>query len=163
MCLPMIGLIAGLAGTAVSAMGSIMGGQAAKAQADAQARAYTQQADQTERQGQYQADRKTEEINQKIGEQTAQIGGSGVTTSGSPSDVVSSTASSGSLDRSAILYGAKVNAQNLNYQAATTKQAGQNAQTGSYFSAAGNLFSGLGSMAKMYDPNKTMLGQGFGS
>lgn len=160
MC-PML-LIAGI-GTAVSAMGSIASGQAAKAQADAQAAADRQQADQTLKQGQYQADRKGEEINQKIGEQTAQIGGSGVTTSGSPSDVVSSTASSGSLDRSAILYGAKVNSDDLRYQGQLAKQQGRNAVTGSYFSAAGNLFSGLGSMAKMYDPNKTMLGQGFGS
>lgn len=159
MCPP---LLIGLIGTAVSAAGSIASGQAQKAQADAQAKAYQQQAQQEQLQGQYQADRKQEEINQQIGSQTAQIAASGVGTTGSPTDVVASTASQGSLDRSAILYGAKVRSQNDMYQAQLSKISGRNAQTGSYLSAAGSVFGGLGQMGKMYDPNKTFMGNMFG-
>jgi len=159
MCPP---VIIGLIGTAVSAAGSIAAGQAQRAQADAQAEAYRLQADQTARQGMYQADRQKEQVNQQIGQQTAQIAGSGVSFSGSPSDVIGSTASSGQLDHDAILYGAKVNSNNLQYQAKLSEISGKNAATGGYLSAAGSVFGGLGNIGKMWDPNKTFMGNAFG-
>lgn len=162
MCWPIVGVIASLAGTAASAAGSLSAGQAAKAQADAQAKAYQQQADQEVMKGQYEGARKTEEGNQLMGRQTALAAGSGVDTTGSPTDVVASTASSVALDRSAIEYGARVNANNLNYEAALSKMQGQNAVTGSYFNAAGSIFGGLGQIAKIGAQDKTFMGNNFG-
>jgi hypothetical protein len=161
-----IGTAASVVGTGVSTVGSIMAGQAAKSQADAQAAAYKQQAANTLTQGSYEANRQWEGVEQTMGQQVALAGGSGVTMDGSVSDVIGSTASSGALDNSAILYGAKVNANNLKYQARLATISGQNALTGSYFSAAGNLFGGLGQLGKSAtparNPNATYVGLNYG-
>lgn len=159
MCPP---ILMALVGTAVSAAGSIAGGMAQKAQYDAQAKADRMQADQELKQSQYQADRQKEEGQQILGQQNAQVSASGFGNTGSPSDLAASTASSLALDNSAILYGGKVKSDQLRYQAELARTSGKNAMIGAGFSAAGNVFSGLGSMGKMYDPNKTFMGNTFG-
>ena len=150
-----IGTVASVAGTAVSAVGAIAGGQAAQSQADQQAALYRQQAQQTLSQGEYEAGRKQDEINKTMGTQVALTGGSGVNLDGSPSDVIGSTASEGALDTSAIRYGARVNANNLKYQAGVSRAQGQNAATSGFLSAGGTLFGGLGQLG-------TRLGRPYG-
>lgn len=159
MCFP---IIAAALGTAVSMAGAIQQGSAAKAQADAQADAYRRQALIETQTGEYQAARRQDQVNNTMGTQTALVGGSGVTLDGSPSDVISSTASEGALDTSAIRWNARNQADTLNYQAKLSNISGKNAQTGSYFNAAGSLFGGLGQIGKMYDPKRTMFGNVFG-
>ncbi|MGJ4857072.1 hypothetical protein ACN6KF_003056 [Labrys sp. La1] len=159
MCPPI--LIAGLS-AAMGAVGAIQQGSAAKAQADAQADAYRRQALIETQTGEYQAARRQDQVNNTMGTQTALVGGSGVTLDGSPSDVISSTASEGALDTSAIRWNARNQADTLNYQAKLSNISGKNAQTGSYFNAAGSLFGGLGQIGKMYDPKRTMFGNVFG-
>ncbi|WP_448950593.1 hypothetical protein [Labrys neptuniae] len=148
--------LASIAGTGLSAIGAIQQGNAAKAQADAQADAYRRQALIESQTGEYQAQRRQDQINSTIGTQTALVGGSGVNFDGSPSDVIGSTASEGALDTSAIRWNAKNQADTLGYQAKLANIQGKNAQTGSYLSAAGNLFSGLGKLG-------TQLGKPWGS
>ncbi|WP_448953073.1 hypothetical protein [Labrys neptuniae] len=155
-------IILGLVGTAVSVAGAIQQGNAAKAQADAQAAAQRRQAVIETQTGEYQAQRKNEEGQQIIGQQMAAVGGSGFTNDGSPTDVYKSTASSNRLDQDAIRWNATNQSNNLTYQAQLSNIQGKNAQTGSYLSAAGNLFGGLGQIGKMWDPKRTALGNVFG-
>lgn len=148
-----IGTVASLAGTGLSAVGAIQQGNAAKASADAQAALDTRQATMTTLQGEYQAQRQQDKINQVTGSQIAGISGSGVDISGSPSDVIASSASEGALDVEAIRYGAKANSQNLVYQGQVARQSGQSAQTAGYLGAAGGLLGGLAKLGtQLYKP-----------
>lgn len=140
-----IGTAASLVGTGLSAYGSIAQGQAAKAQADAQAKGLEQQAVYEMQAGGYQAARKKDEIDQVMGTQVAQAGSSGFDLTGSPSDAISSTASQGQLDIDAIKTNALGQAQNLRYQANVTRASGKSAQTAGYIGAFTNAVSGLGS------------------
>lgn len=137
------GTIASLAGTGLSAYGTIQQGQAQKAASDAQAAAYRQQADETLRQAQFQADIQKEKDNQAQGTQSALLAGSGVTAAGSPMDAFASNASTAALNRGMIMRNATAQAQNLRYQGRVTEIAGSNAQTGGYISGLGSLFGGL--------------------
>ncbi len=139
-----LGTAASLVGTGLSAVGSIAQGNAAKAQADAQAKALNQQAVTTVQAGEYQAARKQDEIDQVMGTQVAMGGASGVDLTGSPSDAIASTASQGALDTEAIRWNAKSQAQNLQYQANLTRRSGSQAQKAGYIGAFTNLVSGIG-------------------
>lgn len=138
-----IGTIASLAGTGLSAYGAIQQGQAQKAQSDAQAAAYRQQADETLKQGQFQADVQKEKDNQAQGTQSAMVAGSGVAATGSPMDVFASNASTAELNRSMILHNATAQSQTLRYQARLANIAGSNAQTAGIIGGVGSLFGGL--------------------
>lgn len=162
MCPPLLIAAATIGSTAMSAFGAIQQGNAAKAQADAQANNDDRQAVMTLQQGQYQAGRKQDEINQTEGKQVALTSGSGVDLSGSPSDVISSTASEGALDTSAIRYGAQVNASNLQYAGANARIAGQNAQTGGYLGAVGVGIGGIGALGNQYARLGRPYGGGYG-
>lgn len=150
-----IGTVASLAGTGLSAVGAIQQGNAAKASADAQAALDTQQATMTTLQGEYQAQRQQAKVNQVTGSQIAGVSGSGVDLTGSPSDVIASSASQGALDVEAIRYGAKVNSNNLMYQADVARQGGSAAQTAGYLGAAGGALGGLARLG-------TQLGRPYG-
>lgn len=140
----------------MSAVGSIAQGQSAKAQADAQAKGLEQQAAYEQQAGEYQAGRKKDEVDQVMGTQVAQAGSSGFDLSGSPSDVVSSTASQGQLDIDAIKTNALGQAQNLRYQANVTRAAGKSAQTAGYIGAFTNLASGIGGAYSDYQRIKLL-------
>lgn len=166
MCPPALIAIASLAGTAMSAYGSIAAGNAQKSQADAQAQLDTRQAVMTGQQGEYQAARKQDEINKNTGAQIAAVSGSGVDISGSPTDVISSSVSEGALDTSAIRYGAKINSDNLMYQAVTSRQAGQAAQQAGVIGAVSSVIGGIGQLGAGKGPQAgaggATLGNAFG-
>lgn len=146
MCFPILGAIASLAGTAMSAVGSIAQGQAQKNAADAQAAALKQQATNELNAGEYQAGRKQDEINKTMSTQVALASSSGFDLTGSPTDAVASTASQGALDTGAIRWNARTAANNDKYQAKLVTQQGKSAQTAGYIGAAASAFSGLSSM-----------------
>ncbi|MDQ0392193.1 hypothetical protein [Labrys monachus] len=160
MCPPILIAATSLAGTALSAYGSIAAGNAQKAAADAQAAADNRQASMALQQGEYQADRKQDEINRTIGSQIASTAASGLDLSGSPSDVIASTASEGALDTSAMRYGARVQADNLIYQGKLARQGGQVAEQAGAIGAAGGLLGGLGKFGD--NGGFTLLGSAFG-
>lgn len=144
------------AGTVASAAGSIMAGQQQKAAADQQAKLLDRQAVLTTEQGNYEQARKQDEINKITGTQIAGIAGSGVNFDGSPTDVITSSASQGALDMGAIRYGSQINASNLSYQASLARQSGQAASTAGFIGAAGGLLGGLGNLG-------VKLGQPYGA
>lgn len=147
MC-PMI--FAGIS-TAISAASSIAGGMAAQNQAKAQQEAYKQQAHASLQAGQYEVDRKNEELGAIMGRQVAATNASGITLDGSPSDAIGSTASQGALDTSMIRWNARRQADQLNYQGQLAAIQGKNAMTGGILGAAGSIVGGLGQL--WGDPN----------
>jgi hypothetical protein len=160
MCPPILVAAASLAGTAMSAAGAIQQGNAQKAAADAQAASYNRQAVMARQQGEYQVARQQDQIDKTIGTQIALTSGSGVDLSGSPSDVIGSTASDGALSTSTTRYGATVQASNLAYQARLARQSGQAAQQAGMIGAAGGILGGLGNFGT--SGNFTTLGSAFG-
>lgn len=164
MCPPLLMFAA----TAVSAAGSVMAGMMGQSQAKAQAAAQQRQASLEMAQGNYAAGRKQDEINAITGRQIAGTLESGVTLSGSPTDVITSTASEGALDTSAIRWGAKTRADTFNYEAQLSKIQGQNAMAGGIMSGIGSLVGGLGKLGSSpsptaRNPNATYFGNLFGT
>ena len=167
MCFPALAPIMAFASTAISAAGSVMGGMMAQSQAKAQALAQQRQASLEMSQGEYAAGRKQDEINAITGRQIAGTLESGVTLSGSPTDVITSTASEGALDTEAIRWGAKVKADTFNYEAQLSRMQGQNAMAGGIMSGVGSLVGGLGKLGSSpsptaQNPNATYFGNAFG-
>lgn len=151
MCFP---VAMALVSAGISAAGSVMGGAMAQQQAKAQKAAYDRQAQMTTMQGEYEAGRKQDEINQITGRQVALTGGSGVTLEGSPTAVIADTASQGALDIGAIRWGAKVKADTFNYEGQLAKIQGQNAMAGGIMGGIGSLVGGLGKAGATYLGNK---------
>jgi len=143
MCPPLLAILP-YAGMAVSAAGSVMGGMMQQSQAKAQAAAYERQAQMARLQGEYQAQRKQEDIDRVTGEQLAGAASAGVSLDGSPSDVIASTASSGALDTAALRWNARIQADDLGYQARIARMNGRNAMIGGIVGAAGGLLGDLG-------------------
>ena len=157
-----------LASAGISAAGSVMGGVMQQSQAKAQQAAYDRQATMERQQGEFQAGQKQDEVNGLIGRQIAMTGDSGVTLAGSPTDVISNTASQGALDTEAIRWGSKVRADTFTYQGQLAKMQGQNAFVGGIVGAAGGLLGGLGKFGATpqptaKNPNATYFGNLFGT
>lgn len=146
-------LVLGLIGTAISAVGSIAQGQQAAASADAQARAYEQQAvaDQQAAAFEGQRERRRQELLQANAR--AQVGASGVALSGSPSEVLAANAREGELDIQAIRYSSQLRQNNLRTQADISRFQGKQAKTAGYINAASSVVSGL---SNLYDPNRSV-------
>lgn len=82
-----------------------------------------------------------------IGSMQAQYGASGVTSEGSPLDILEQSARDAEMDYQNILYGGELSALGHQNTAALEKSRGKNAMTSGYLSAAGSLFSAAGSYA----------------
>lgn len=161
MCPPLLAILP-YAGMAVSAAGSVMGGMMQQSQAKAQAAAYERQAQMARLQGEYQAQRKQEDIDRVTGEQLAGAASAGVSLEGSPSDVLASTASSGALDTAALRWNAGIQADDLNYQARIARMNGRNAMIGGIIGAAGGLLSNLGSLGSNGSTGSSAMSGGGG-
>ncbi len=133
------------AATAVSAVGSIQAGQAAKNQANVQAAIYGQQA---ERERQVAAANEVDFRRQQakqMASRRAIMGASGVDPgSGSPLLVSEDFAGEIELQALRIRNGGEVSATRLDQQATLTRAAGNQDQTSSYFRAGSSLLQGFG-------------------
>lgn len=155
-------MILGFASTAISAAGSVMGGMMARSQASAQSAAYKRQANMELLQGEYQAQRKQDEINQLTGQQIAGTAASGVQLEGSPTDVIRSTVSEGAMDVGTIKWNARTASDTLKYKADLSDIEGKNAMAGGIMGGVGSLVSGLGKMGSQAKKG-TYLGNVFGA
>lgn len=82
-----------------------------------------------------------------IGSMQAQYGASGVTSEGSPLDILEQSARDAEMDYQNILYGGELSALGHQNTAALEKSRGKNAMASGYLSAAGSLFSAAGRSA----------------
>lgn len=155
MCFPAVAAIAGLAGSLVSGAGSIMAGNAQAAASRAQGKADRVAAQNSFYSGEFEAGKVQDQANKLEGRQIAGIGESGMTLSGSPLDVVASSASDAALDIGAIKWSARSQAENLQYKAKLEDMNAKSQQTGGYLNAAAGV---LGSISKF-----TSLGQPYGA
>lgn len=160
--LPLISVVAGLAGTAVSAVGAMQQGKAAAASADYQAAVNNNNSIIAKRNAQDALDRgavEEQEHRRKVqalkGRQTAVMAANGLdVTSGSPLDILGDTAQMGELDALTIRGNAKreslgYESQSTNFkaEAGLNKMQGQSAKTAGTIGAFGTVVSGLGGVA----------------
>lgn len=143
MCLPAIGIIAGLAGGVASAMGSIYSGQVASANYKAEERALKIDARNQRAIGGYNAQRQEDKNERLTGQQVTAAAASGVDLTGTPLDVVVDSRKEGNLDVQAIRWGAAQRANNSLYAASVAKQNASTAKTAGYIGAIAPILSGV--------------------
>lgn len=148
-----------VAATAVSAVGAIASGQAQANASKYQANVAMQNANAAQQQAQQAAMLQQQKTQKMLGATTAAYGASGVTSEGSPLDVLASSASNAELDRQTILYQGHVRAAGYTSDAQLDNMAASSATTNSYFSAAGALLSG-GAKAYGRSPGAGLGGSG---
>ncbi len=149
MCEPVSMGLMMAAGTAVSAVGSVMQGNTAKAMGELQQQAYNVQAENTRKAASFEALQSLHKSELQQAEARAKVGASGVAFAGSPTEVVVANAGQNQLDVEAIKWGSDVKANQLTTQGNFAKWSGDRAQTAGYLSGASTLFSGAGRAIQM--------------
>jgi hypothetical protein len=142
-----------LATTALSAVGSIMQGNAAAATGEAQQAAYRQSAEYERQASGYEATRVAEKNRRAASAALVQVAGSGVTLTGSPTEVLADNAVQSQMDIDAIRFGSTIKQNNLLTQGDLAKMQGDQKQQASYIGAATNVASGL---TQLYTPSKSI-------
>jgi hypothetical protein len=146
-----IAMIAGLAGTAASAAGTLAAGAARKDAADFQAQQLERQAAEERAASQREADQADKERDfilsrQQVVASSSNLGALDETVLDLSGDV----AQEASLKRGMIRYGGEERAKGRMAQAAAARLEGEAEKKGSYFAAAGTIASGIGSFADAY-------------
>lgn len=139
-----IGLIAGLAGSVVSAVGTIAAGRAAKQQADFQAAQYDVESKAEFAAGQREAEdiRKNKEYVISRQQNLAAASGFDATDPSSVS-LIAETAGYGQYQELMALAAGEQRRKRAEYAASASRASGKAALTGSYFSAAGTILGGF--------------------
>ena len=129
-----------VAGAAVSAVGTVASGMAAKEQGNTQAELYRRQAAREEQIGMLNSKREEKKNKQIQASQRALLGAKGVDmTEGSALLVQSELAEEGKLNEMLIKNNAEAAADTARSQGVIAKMQGKNAQTASYFRAGSTL------------------------
>ena len=136
-----------VAGSAISAIGQLKQGDAAKQAGDMNAANARQNAVDATEQARLQEENQRVEAKKILGSARANYGASGVTMEGSPLDVLESSARNAELDALTIRYGGKIKAAAYNRSAAGYQMEGEAAQSSSRLGAAGTFLSGATSGA----------------
>lgn len=138
------GAVAGIAaGYGLSAIGNIVQGQGEASALNYNAQIQQNNATAALISAKLNADKSSLQSNKIIGQAKANYGASGVTSdSGSVLDVIAASSANAELDKQNILYGGQIKAINADNQASLDRISANNALTGSYFGAAGNILKG---------------------
>ena len=142
-----------LATTALSAVGSVMQGNAAAAAGEAQQAAYQQAADNERLASGYEATKVAEKNRRAASAALVQVAGSGVSLTGSPTEVLADNAIQSQMDIDAIRFGSTIKQNNLLTQGNLAKMQGEQKQQAGYIGAVTNVASGLTSL---YTPAKSI-------
>lgn len=161
-----IATLASVAGTVVSAVGTIAAGQAAERDAEFAA----QQLDIQAKDEFAAAQREAEEIRRNkelvISRQRALAGASGFSpTSDDYVALEAETAGFGKLQELSALAAGQMRRRNTEYQAASTRATGKAQKTGSYYQAGGTILSGFGNIFQQKYGNNGFkpAGSGYGA
>jgi hypothetical protein len=149
-----------LATTALSVVGSIMQGNQAAEAGRAQQAAYQQSAEAERVAAGYEATRVADKNRRAASAALVQVAGSGVTLTGSPTEVLADNAIQSQMDIDAIRFGSKIKQNNLLTQGDLALMQGQQRQQAGYIGAATNAVSGL---TQLYAPRSAVKfgGSGF--
>lgn len=132
-----------IAGTAVSAIGSMAGGNAAAKAAQRNAEIERQNAESARRQAAFEEDKQRFQNERLFGKQKALLAASGVdTTSGSPLGLMEDTAKEAELDALAIRYGGNLRAGGFEAKANMTEYEGRLAKQKGMMGAGKSLLTG---------------------
>lgn len=146
-----IGLIAGLAGTAVSAAGTIAAGSAQKSAADFQAQQLRAKAAESLAASQREAADRQKQTDLVLSRQQAGAASSGLgALDPTILQLAGDTYAKGTLNRDMVTYSGKSQRAGYLDQANAAEASGKAAQTGSYFGAAGTILGGMSSFANKY-------------
>jgi len=150
MCDPVnIALVASVAGSVVSAAGTLVEGQAAADAGEAQQQAYNMAAEQDRRAANYEMANTIRQQQYDRSSRIAQAGASGLALSGSPTEVLVAQAAEDALRIQEIQYGSRIRQNNLRTQGKLADVAGEQAQIGSLFGAGSTLLQGASNAASM--------------
>ncbi len=138
---------AAVAGTALSAVGSLRAGQAQASASEYNAKNAEESAAQTRAQATEEARRVRLQSRKQIGQARANYGASGITTEGSALDVLEESAATAELDAQTIKQGGETKARSFEQFAALERYKGKNAQIAGYLGAASSATSAAGKMA----------------
>jgi hypothetical protein len=138
-----MGMTAMIASTAMSVMGSIQQGKAAKAAANYNVAIANRNAGIARQQAAADAESQQRDARHKLGAMRAAYGASGITAEGSPIDVLESSAAMAELDKQNILYKGELRAMGYADEAALEKTRGNNAMNSAYMKAGSSLLTGF--------------------
>ena len=147
MCIAAIGIVAGLAGGVMSAMGSLYSGQVQSAQYKAQAKMQQNEARSLAETGSFESWRKERENERLTGDQVVAIAAGGGDLSGTNLDVIRESRSEGDLDKALIRANMQQKSNMAMYQSAVSKMNAKAAKTGSMISAGAGLINSFQSVA----------------
>jgi hypothetical protein len=150
-----------IATTGLQALGSIMQGNAAADAGEAQQAAYRAAAENERLASGYEATKVADKNRRAASAALTQVAGSGVTLTGSPTEVLADNAIQSQMDIDAIRFGSTIKQNNLLTQGDLAKMQGDQKQQAGYLGAATNVASGL---TQLYTPRSAvrMGGSGFG-
>jgi len=142
-----------IATTGLQAVGSIMQGNAAAEAGKAQQAAYQQSAEYERMAAGYEATKVAERNRRAASAALTQVAGSGVSLTGSPTDVLADNAIQSQMDIDAIRFGSTIKQNNLLTQGDLAKMQGDQKQQAGYIGAATNVASGL---TALYTPRSSI-------
>jgi hypothetical protein len=142
-----------IATTALSAVGSIMQGNAAADAGAAQQQAYNQAAENENLAAGYEATRVYDRGKRAQSAALVQVAGSGVSLTGSPTEVLADNAVQTQMDVDAIRFGSQIKQQNLITQGDLAFMQGQQKQQAGYIGAVTNVANGL---TQLYTPRSSV-------
>jgi hypothetical protein len=147
MCNPMA---LAIAGGVVSAVGSIYGGLQQGAAYDEQATFAERQARLGGQVGAYERERLRTHHTRALASMRQQYSSSGVDpTSGSAREVIEDSTREAALDEEAVLFGAKLRADNQRFEARLARSNAQSARVGGFLGAFGDLIGGASKAAEL--------------
>jgi hypothetical protein len=137
----------GIIGGVVGAIGSIVSAQASASATNAQAAAYERQAALERQQAAFNASQQQDKAVSLISKQRTAMLASGVSLSGTPTDVLIDTTNQTDLDVQAIKYNGEIKAQNFEAQAGALRAKASAQQTAGAFGAISPLIKGFGGLS----------------
>src|SRR5690349_8690121 len=143
-------------GAAVSAAGALASASAQSASYKAQAQYQKRQSLVELQKGAYEANRQATVNDQRLADQRGQYFQAGIALEGSPTDVISSSATQASLDEQAIKYGAQIRSDNAKFESQLATANASTAMTAGFFNAAGAMIGGITDQMK-YNASRTMI------
>ena len=150
MCLPAIAPIFGLIGSVVSGIGAMQQAKAAAASEQAQADARRRQALIDQDSGAYKAQQQQRQVDRVLGKQRAGFLSSGISLSGSATDVIEESAMEGALDVAAIRWISQVSADNERYNAKINDMNAKNAKASAPIAFLTPVLSGVAKFGESF-------------
>lgn len=132
-----------IASTAMSVIGSIQQGQAAKKAANYNASVATRNADIARQQAQADASAQDRDARMRMGAIKSSYGASGITNEGSPLDVLEASATAAELDKQNIMYKGELRAMGYTDEANLENTRGKNAMSEAYGRAGSSILTGI--------------------